>query len=202
VGAWRLDTRSGRLRIVDAVTPSAPVVAPELRKVQARIDATLPDMTNRIDAPVNAQVPMLLVFSYSDRDPGRFYLYDRSSEKLVAIGRRRPDVDPQKMARRERVDSYWVTTPADGKQGARPTVIVTGTRDVAKEWDAPTQFLASRGYTVVETPAGPEEAARWAVAKGNAEPGGIVHVALPAGDEKDYVSPLEFWTGVAKKLSQ
>lgn len=200
VGSWRLDTRNGRLHAAEAnPTDAAPKPTDaELQKVQARIDATLPATTNRIDAPLSPQAPMLLVFAFSDRDPGRFYLYDRAKDKLVTIGRRRPDMDPEKMARREFVNPFWVTTPADGKQGARPAVILVGTRSVVREWDAPTQWLASRGYAVVEAPAGREEAARWAIAKAIADPDRIVDVTLPAADAD--VDPLQFWTRVERTL--
>src|SRR5207237_848903 len=85
------------------------------------------------------------------------------SVKLVSIGRRRPAVDQTRMARRDFVHykardgleiPAWVTVPKDGAKGPRPMVVLVHggpwVRGGTWRWDPVTQFLASRGYAVLE----------------------------------------------------
>jgi dipeptidyl aminopeptidase/acylaminoacyl peptidase len=138
-------------------------VDPRMKELQAKVDKALPATINTLDVPYRAEVPFVLVTAYSDADPGQFFLYDTQSDKLVRFGRARPAIEPARMARRDFMRykardglgiPAWVTVPRDGKTGPRPTVILVHggpfVRGGTWHWDAMTQFLASRGYAVVE----------------------------------------------------
>jgi dipeptidyl aminopeptidase/acylaminoacyl peptidase len=135
----------------------------DMKKVQAKVDSLLPSTVNRITVPLRAETSFVLVTSFSDRDPGAYYLYDTKTERLTDLGRRRPRVDPARMANRDFVRykardgleiPAWVTVPKDGKKGPRPMVVLVHggpwVRGGDWRWDADSQFLASRGYVVLE----------------------------------------------------
>lgn len=136
---------------------------PEMKKVQAEVDAQLPATVNLISVPLRAETPVLLVSSESDVEPGQYFIYNTQTKKLVPIGGKRPGIDPRRMARRDFVRykardgleiPAWVTVPRDGKKGPRPMVVLVHggpwVRGGEWEWDADSQFLASRGYVVLE----------------------------------------------------
>ncbi|MFL6695006.1 MAG: alpha/beta hydrolase family protein [Ramlibacter sp.] len=136
---------------------------PAMKKVQDQVDALLPSTVNRISVPVRAEVPVVLVSAYSDTDPGQYFVYDTQTQKLVSLAHRRPAIDPARMARRDFVHykardgldiPAWVTTPRDGRKGPRPMVVLVHggpwVRGGSWGWDDETQFLASRGYVVIE----------------------------------------------------
>lgn len=180
---------------------------PELKKAQARIDALMPGRVNSIDVPVRPEIPWVSVRAYSDTDPGQYFLFNLETGKAVHLGQARRDIDPARMAQRDFVRikardglelPVWTTLPKDGKKGPRPAVVVVHggpwTRGGFWHWEAQSQFLASRGYLVIE----PEfrgsrgfgfdhfkagwkqwgiamqndlaDATRWAIAKGLADP--------------------------------
>ena len=135
---------------------------PEMKKVQAKIDALLPATVNLLEVPLRAEVPIVLVHAHSDVDPGQFFLFDTKSEKLVQLGHAMRGIDAAQMARRDLVRikardgmeiPVWVTTPK-GAKGARPAVVLVHggpwVRGGSWRWDPDSQFLASRGYVVIE----------------------------------------------------
>lgn len=197
---------------VDTDKPETVWFDPQMAKLQATIDATFPGRINLIQrTPGNKR---LLVNSFSDTSPGRFYLFHLDSRKMEEIGPGRPwlegklaDVRAFRLTTRDglEVPSY-VVLPRDHQPGQRlPTVVhvhggpmardvTQGGRYGASFGVIEAQILASRGYAVVLpnfriTPeigskvyyAGigaygramaddHEDAARWAVARGLADP--------------------------------
>jgi dipeptidyl aminopeptidase/acylaminoacyl peptidase len=136
---------------------------PKIKQVQAKVDKALPTTVNVLDVPYRNETSFVVVRAYSDADPGEYFLYDTKSEKLVRIGRASSTVQPERMARRDFVHykardgldiPAWLTTPKDGKKGAHPMVVLVHggpfMRGGTWQWDAESQFLASRGYTVLE----------------------------------------------------
>lgn len=134
-----------------------------MKKVQAKIDAQLPGTVNRIGVPVRGEVPFLLVTAYSDTDPGQYFLYDTEKERLIGLGSARPGIDPARMGRRDFIRykardglevPAWVTTPKEGGKGPRPMVVLVHGGPYVRGgywgWSAEAQFLASRGYVVLE----------------------------------------------------
>jgi dipeptidyl aminopeptidase/acylaminoacyl peptidase len=135
---------------------------PALRELQQQVDARFPGRVNRLDCRrCGADDAVLLLHSWSDRDPGQLWLLEQGGREWRALARVLPAVDPAQMAglRLQRVVArdglplpVWITEPA-GK-GPWPTVMlvhggpwVRGTR---WQWDGMAQFLASRGYLVLQ----------------------------------------------------
>ena len=133
----------------------------EMKALQAKVDAKLPGRVNRLDAAACGCAKRLLVTSYSDRQPALFYLYDRGDDSLQAIGVSRPLIDARLAAITDFVrikarDGHEVPVYVTKPQGKGPwpaVVLVHGgpfMRGWSWEWDAESQFLASRGYLVVK----------------------------------------------------
>lgn len=136
-------------------------------KIQATLDATLPNRTNTFSGTGRSK--RFLVSSYSDTSPGRFLLFDSEKRSLEDIGFSRPwlegklaQVRPFMLKTRDglQIPSYYVL-PRDHKPGTRlPTIVhihggpmardvVQGGRFGASFGVREAQILASRGYAVV-----------------------------------------------------
>ena len=138
---------------------------PTMRQLQAELDRALPGHINRIDCQRCGQPDMVAsVLSLSDRDPGSLYVFDAASKRLRHLQAAREEIDPQQMAavdfkrikaRDGRDLPVWVTLPARFKAGQPlPTIVMVHggpwARGAYWRWDAMNQFLASRGYLVIE----------------------------------------------------
>ena len=105
-----------------------------------------------------------LLFSVqSDRDPGSFYLLDRSANKATFLFAAMPWIDPARMAERRPVQFKardgtelhgYLTMPAQRVEGKVPLILLPhgGPHGVADDWffDSDAQFLATRGYAVLQ----------------------------------------------------
>jgi dipeptidyl aminopeptidase/acylaminoacyl peptidase len=140
---------------------------PALKVLQQEADERFPGRINRISCRRCGQPDMTaLVRSFSDRDPGQFWVYQAQppdGEKTWrGVGRARDDIQPSEMARMDfhRIQArdgrdlpVWVTKSADAKVALPAVVLVHGgpwVRGNAWGWHAQAQFLASRGYAVIE----------------------------------------------------
>ena len=133
-----------------------------LKGIQEKVDSLLPGTNNRIDCGGCQNPGTVLVTVSSDRQPAIFYLYDSRAGKLIPLVQSRPWLKPQSMARRDmqRIAArdglsipVHVTRPV-GQNGPAPTVVMVHggpyVRGGEWKWYAESQFLASRGYVVVE----------------------------------------------------
>ena len=129
--------------------------------VQRQIDQAQPGMVNLFVPP--EQNRRMIVFSYSDRNPGTVFLYDFRTRKLEYLIDSRPWIKPSQMAesrvvkfsaRDELPLTALLTTPRGlAAKGLPLIVIVHGGPWVpgyAWRWDAEAQFFASRGYAVIQ----------------------------------------------------
>lgn len=180
-----------------------------LKKIQDQVDRLLPDTNNLLDCGLCERPRVVLVRASSDRQPSIYLLFDVAAGTLKPLAGSRPWIKPQAMAEREfkhfaardglRIPVH-VTRPAsqDGKTGRAPMVVLVHggpwARAAGWAWEPESQFLASRGYVVVEpefrgsTGYGAQlfragwkqwglamqddvaDAARWAIAQGLADP--------------------------------
>jgi dipeptidyl aminopeptidase/acylaminoacyl peptidase len=137
---------------------------PDMKALQAAVDAKLPNLVNQISLPRRPESPFVLVTTWSDMQPHTYFIYNRETDELDLLGRSKPKLDAMKMGRQQ-----LVTYPArDGLPipalltlpgGAKSTdklpmvVLVHGgpwVRGAVWGWSADAQFLASRGYAVLE----------------------------------------------------
>ncbi|BCT91356.1 prolyl oligopeptidase [Lysobacter helvus] len=106
----------------------------------------------------------VLFWTSGDRQPGNYYLLDRgNNNKIVQVGSRKPWFDGKTLAQvrpiefktRDGVKLFgFYTAPVGGGTGPRPMVVMPhgGPYGPSDDWgfDAYAQFLASRGYGVLQ----------------------------------------------------
>lgn len=159
------DRHSGRLLALDVLTDARQRVwlMPEMQAIQAKADAMLPGRSNLLRCGDCSKPEQVLVHSYSDRSPGDFLLYQPQADKWQRLGARRPEIDPARMAAvgferiraRDGADlPMWVTRTPGGDAKPRPAVVLVHggpwARGAEWAWSDQAQFLASRGYVVIE----------------------------------------------------
>ena len=135
-----------------------------LAALQVEADRRLPGHVNRIICRRCAEPDMTaLVYSFSDRDPGQFWVYRADGQTWQRVGSAREAIDPQRMARVE-FERFaardglsipvWLTLPPGPRDKPRPAVLLVHggpwVRGGEWHWNADSQFLASRGYVVIE----------------------------------------------------
>jgi dipeptidyl aminopeptidase/acylaminoacyl peptidase len=106
----------------------------------------------------------LLFYAWSDRVPGNYYLLDRSNgNKIVQVGSRMPWFEGKQLAAMQPIEfksrdgvtiQAFYTAPLAGHAGPQPLVVLPhgGPFGPYDNWgyDADVQFLASRGYGVLQ----------------------------------------------------
>jgi len=152
---------------VDADGESTVWQDPRMVKFQQEVDKRIPGLVNRISCRRCGQADMVaVVSSYSDRDPGTLRIFraqpPAGEPHWQSIGRIREAVVPDQMAamdfqtikaRDGRDMPVWITRAGDAK-GPRPAVVLVHggpwIRGNTWRWNSWGQFLASRGYVVIE----------------------------------------------------
>jgi len=165
-GALVEDPASGRALGVRVVTDAQTTVWFDavLKAAQDEADKRLPGHVNQLSCrPCSGPEMTVLVRSGSDRDPGQIWVHWPASQRWRMVGAVRPDIDPARMATTdfERIRArdglefpVWITRPAGAAAGPRPAVVLVHggpwVRGRHWQWNADAQFLASRGYMVIE----------------------------------------------------
>jgi dipeptidyl aminopeptidase/acylaminoacyl peptidase len=129
--------------------------------IQKQIDQELSSAVNVFTPPEQAK--RMLVYSYSDVNPGTVYLLDLRTRKLERVIDVRPWIKPTQMAESRYVKfsahddvplTALVTTPRGAPAKNLPTVVLVHggpwVEGYSWRWDAEAQFLASRGYAVIQ----------------------------------------------------
>ena len=170
--APQLETDSRTRQVVGvhtrAARPASVWFDERLDAIQAAVDAALPGRFNRLHCGRCQSTRHFIVFSQSDTHPGEFLHYDHGQRKLQALGSRKPWVAPaqqgrstfHRIAARDGLSLPLVVTHPPGvAPDARPAVplptvvLVHGgpwVRGSDLRWDGEAQFLASRGYLVLQ----------------------------------------------------
>lgn len=131
-------------------------------KLAADLATALPGTQNDVVSRTK-DGSLMVVRAWSDRDPGEFFLYNAAKQELKSLGRARRNIDPKLMAEMRPIrfparDGVaipgYLTLPAGRSAKNLPMIVVPhggpyGPRD---EWgfDPQIQFLASRGYAVLQ----------------------------------------------------
>lgn len=146
-------------------TPQSVWFSERLAAVQKAVDTALPSgRFNRIHCGHCESTVYFVVESRSDRHPGEYLLFDLSKRTLSRLGDAMPWIDPTQQGTRSfhRVDArdglslpVVLTHPA-GKTTPAPlpaVLLVHGgpyLRGGSRSWSNEAQFLAHRGYRVIE----------------------------------------------------
>lgn len=134
-----------------------------LKQMQSNVDGALPGRVNTLQCRRCLKTGRVLVTSMSDTQPEEYYVYDHAAKKLSAIGAARPWIRAAGMAHVEQTRikardgleiPVTVTMPQGKADGPRPAVVLVHggpfVRGTTWGWEAEPQFLASRGYVVIE----------------------------------------------------
>jgi dipeptidyl aminopeptidase/acylaminoacyl peptidase len=133
-----------------------------MKDAQKKVDALMPGTTNLITPPRHPQTPWVLVRSSSDRQPANYLVFNTSSGELAMLGSSHPAIKPADMGQEDLMHfkardgmsiPAWLTLPKAGGKKLPMVVMVHGgpyVRGSAWGWDPDSQFLASRGYAVLE----------------------------------------------------
>lgn len=133
-----------------------------LRSYQRALDAAFPETLISI-REASADNSRLLVFSHSDREPGRYFIFDPKARKLEPIAATLPNIDHRRMGQVHpfamtardglRLHGY-LTLPVGREPKNLPLVVHPhggpyGPRD---NWgyDPEVQFYANRGFAVLQ----------------------------------------------------
>jgi len=142
--------------------PEKVMLDDEFAALQATIDGAFPDHVNRITS-MSEDEGRMLIYSGNDRDPGTYYLYDKSAGTIEYFAEPRSWIDPQDMSAMtpiryeardgEKIHGY-LTVPA-GSDGENLPLIINphgGPYGIRDSWgyNTETQFLANRGYAVMQ----------------------------------------------------
>ncbi|SFU97725.1 S9 family peptidase [Pseudoduganella namucuonensis] len=177
-----------------------------MKAVQQAVDARLPHTVNLLTPPARPRTPWLLVTSYSDRQPAVHMVYNTQTKLLQRLGDSHAAIKSSQMGTQEVVrykardglEIPALLTLPKGRDKNLPLVVLVHGGPYARGgswgWSPDVQFLASRGYAVLQ----PEfrgslgfgtahfragwkqwglkmqddiaDGARWAIAQGYADP--------------------------------
>jgi dipeptidyl aminopeptidase/acylaminoacyl peptidase len=134
-----------------------------MQAVQQAVDALLPSTVNLVSVAVRPETPWVLVESYSDTTPTTFLLFNTDTKDYRKIGSTRPRINPDQMGHQQslrytardglEIPALLTLPPGAPAQKLPLVILVHGgpfVRGNSWGWDAETQFLASRGYAVLE----------------------------------------------------
>lgn len=137
-------------------------INPTMAALQQRIDQAIPNHVNVIDCRNCLDARRWLVTSFSDRESPVYSIFERATGRLDTLGSQFPDLDPRATGKRSfhRIKArdgadlpVYVTQPAQPSAQPAPVVVyVHGGPQwrVDLDYSAVPQFLASRGYLVLE----------------------------------------------------
>jgi dipeptidyl aminopeptidase/acylaminoacyl peptidase len=180
---------------------------PGMKALQDEVDKLLNNTINLISVAPRAETPWVLVESYSDTIPKTVRLFNSKTKAFNVVGSAYPGIRPEQMGSQEAVKytardgleiPALLTMPPGVEKGKAPLVVLVHggpyVRGSSWGWQPDVQFLASRGYAVLEpefrgsTGFGAKhfraglkqwglamqndiaDGTRWAIAKGYADP--------------------------------
>jgi dipeptidyl aminopeptidase/acylaminoacyl peptidase len=135
----------------------------DMKKIQKSVDSLLPATANILSVARNGSTNNVLVRAHSDVQPAMFLIYDTAANKLVSLGSSHPDVNPKQMSQQDmvhyaardglQIPAYLTLPRGSGKKNLPLVVLVHGgpyLRGASWGWNPEVQFLASRGYAVLQ----------------------------------------------------
>ena len=157
-----LDT-SGKVASVSYTDDRARILwfDPDLKVVQAGIEKAVPGLSVSI-VSMSADREVMLVFIGSARSPGAYYVYDRMAGRMKMLaqpynqmtGKTLSDMESTSYAARDGLEiPAYLTLPAGRAAKNLPLVMMPHGGPFARDawgYDVWAQFLASRGYVVLQ----------------------------------------------------
>ena len=145
----------------DAAKPQTHYLDPDIKSIYDKLNTDLKgnevDITDR-DSAENK----FIVFTYTDRNPGSYYLFERSTGKLSKLGDINPDLKQEELCMMQPI-SYkasdgmvingYLTLPLGSKTTDLPVVVMPHDGPFAHTgwgYNPEVQFLANRGYAVFQ----------------------------------------------------
>lgn len=137
---------------------------PRFKEIQKKVDDRLTQTVNTVTCGNDClNSPVVLVMAQSDRQPTQYFIYTVASDSMIGLGGAHPDIKQEQMGTRDfyryaardgmSIPAY-VTLPPGKASGPLPTVVLVhggpNVRGVRWEWENEAQFLASRGYVVIQ----------------------------------------------------
>jgi dipeptidyl aminopeptidase/acylaminoacyl peptidase len=136
---------------------------PEMKALQEKVDKALPVTVNLLLPPADPAAENMLVRSYSDVVPAMYSVYNVKTGMLAPVGSTRQAINPAQMGPQKAI-SYrsrdgltipaLLTLPRAGTRKNLPMVVLVHggpwVRGATWGWSSIPQFLASRGYAVLE----------------------------------------------------
>jgi dipeptidyl aminopeptidase/acylaminoacyl peptidase len=135
---------------------------PELKALAAALARALPNEATVEFVDASADEQRLVLFTGSDVDPGRFYLFDRSNKKLTEILPARPQLSgialapvraiTFKASDGTAIPGYLTLPPGSDGKNIPAIVMPHGGPEARDEWgfDWLSQFFANRGFAVLQ----------------------------------------------------
>jgi len=134
---------------------------PAYAEIQQRLDKALPNRTNRI---INRSRggDHILLSSESASDPGGYYIYDRQAKRIEQFAQNFGRIDPKTLSPVQTIQytardgmalSAYLTVPARSTGRNLPLILMPHGGPFERdhwEYDPAVQFLASRGYAVLQ----------------------------------------------------
>ena len=134
-----------------------------MKALQAKVDTLMPGRVNLISRGQHSVTPWVLIHTYSDIEPGSYVAYNTDTQALIRLGQVHDKIKPEQMGRQELVHYQardgleipaWVTYPHGSDRKNLPLVMLVhggpNLRGGSWGWNPDAQFLASRGYAVME----------------------------------------------------
>ncbi|MDQ2820856.1 MAG: prolyl oligopeptidase family serine peptidase [Pseudomonadota bacterium] len=136
---------------------------PEMKVLQDKVDKILPVTVNLLMPPADPTAENMLVRSYSDVVPTMYSVYNIRTGAVSKIGSTRQSIDPARMGPQKAITyqardglsiTALLTLPRAGTRKNLPMVVLVHggpwVRGATWGWHPMSQFLASRGYAVLE----------------------------------------------------
>lgn len=134
----------------------------EFKGLAASLSKALPKMPLISFVDSSSDGRKLLIFAGSDRDPGRYYLFDRDKKTLNELMLERPELESRTLAEVKPVTikspdgvsiPAYLTLPPGRQPNGLPAVVLPHGGPAARDYwgfDWLAQFLAARGYAVLQ----------------------------------------------------
>ncbi len=135
----------------------------KFKDLQKTIDSYLPNTTNIISVAETDESKLTLVRAFSDVHPGSYLIFNNETKKFTPIGDVKPEINSKQMSYQDFVKvkardgleiPTYITIPKESSGKNLPAVIMVHGGPYVRGghwgWNPQTQFLASRGYVVIE----------------------------------------------------